>query len=444
MHRTLCTLAALLICSFCSLATNVSGYIGANTTWTKANSPYVVKGNIDIDTGATLTIDPGVHILFDGNYVIYVDGKIRMQGTAVDSIFITSNKSIPAISDYSGIDIRNSTSKDTFLFDYCHFSYAGAGIFVRNIAAKITNCVFDYCGNGVYNGYATTSYTYIYNCRFNYNNAGLYTNGATTVTNSLFMHSTLWGIYVNTWHSANYASHNVFIDNPEAIVKCTNVFYNTITNCNNTGLRDCGNISYNQIWNCKTGITGGVNISHNGVEYNDVGLMRVYTTTYVHYNCIAHNKTLNLKQVNSNIDVSNNYWGIIDSAKIADSIYDFYDDFISGKAMFIPFLNSPDSGCADTISLPDTTHTPTRIPIVGTQQTICVYPNPVISSFTIDAGTEAIQEVFIYNTTGSLVFQTTIHKNKLELDASSFPNGIYMYKVRLSDKSIIIGKVLKE
>ncbi len=47
-------------------ATNVSGTISTNTTWTLANSPYVMTGNVTVSTGVTLTIEPGVtsHITF--------------------------------------------------------------------------------------------------------------------------------------------------------------------------------------------------------------------------------------------------------------------------------------------------------------------------------------------------------------------------------------------
>ena len=47
-------------------ATDVSG--NQNGTWTKANSPYVITGNITIPVGQTLTIDAGVTVNFtNGN-----------------------------------------------------------------------------------------------------------------------------------------------------------------------------------------------------------------------------------------------------------------------------------------------------------------------------------------------------------------------------------------
>ncbi len=54
--------------------------------WTAAGSPYVVAGHIRIPAGETLSIEPGVEIRFDGNYVLAVEGLIQAAGTAGDSI----------------------------------------------------------------------------------------------------------------------------------------------------------------------------------------------------------------------------------------------------------------------------------------------------------------------------------------------------------------------
>src|SRR3990172_10271824 len=43
--------------------TSVSGYITSDTTWTKANSPYVA-GNVIVNSGVTLTIEQGVTVKF--------------------------------------------------------------------------------------------------------------------------------------------------------------------------------------------------------------------------------------------------------------------------------------------------------------------------------------------------------------------------------------------
>ncbi len=81
--------------TFCLAAqsgSNVSGIIRSDTTWTKANSPYNLGGNIAIDKGVTLTIEPGVTVNLD-MYYIRVNGALTVRGTSVDNIYLNAAKS---------------------------------------------------------------------------------------------------------------------------------------------------------------------------------------------------------------------------------------------------------------------------------------------------------------------------------------------------------------
>src|SRR5256885_12199437 len=83
--------------------TNVSGGIYTNTTWTLANSPYIVVDTIVVFPGVTLTIEPGVTVKFaDGKYLEVRQGSLIAAGTATDSITITSNSFSPTIGIYKG------------------------------------------------------------------------------------------------------------------------------------------------------------------------------------------------------------------------------------------------------------------------------------------------------------------------------------------------------
>ena len=46
----------------------VSGFISTNTTWTASESPYVVSGDLQITSGALLSIQPGVTVLMNGEF----------------------------------------------------------------------------------------------------------------------------------------------------------------------------------------------------------------------------------------------------------------------------------------------------------------------------------------------------------------------------------------
>jgi hypothetical protein len=64
------------------LAQGVSfgGIIGSDTTWTLANSPYNITGNILVNNGVTLTIEPGVTVNLNGFYIL-VNGTLQARGT---------------------------------------------------------------------------------------------------------------------------------------------------------------------------------------------------------------------------------------------------------------------------------------------------------------------------------------------------------------------------
>jgi hypothetical protein len=66
-------------------STDVSGVIGSGTTWTKANSPYSLVGNVLVGNGATLTIEAGATINLN-DFCIMVNSTLRVQGSGSDKI----------------------------------------------------------------------------------------------------------------------------------------------------------------------------------------------------------------------------------------------------------------------------------------------------------------------------------------------------------------------
>ncbi len=68
--------------------TSASGIIASNTTWTRANSPYTLSGPILVNKSVTLTVEPGVIVNLNGNY-IQVDGTLQAKGS--DNEYVTLN-----------------------------------------------------------------------------------------------------------------------------------------------------------------------------------------------------------------------------------------------------------------------------------------------------------------------------------------------------------------
>jgi hypothetical protein len=66
----------------------VPAVIATDTTWTKANSPYYVDSNVAIQSGVTVTIEPGVRVIFNNKYYIFVysGSSIIAKGTPTEHI----------------------------------------------------------------------------------------------------------------------------------------------------------------------------------------------------------------------------------------------------------------------------------------------------------------------------------------------------------------------
>jgi len=76
-------------------STSVSGIIASSTTWTRAGSPYVVTGTVQIAHGATLTVEPGV-VVESSSGSIQVFGGLNAAGTSLDKVTFNSVAIEPA------------------------------------------------------------------------------------------------------------------------------------------------------------------------------------------------------------------------------------------------------------------------------------------------------------------------------------------------------------
>jgi parallel beta-helix repeat protein len=118
----MCIAVILLLPATILAGTTVYGNVSG--TWDLAGSPYWVVDNCQV-TG-TLTIDPGVEVLFAGYSEINVTGTLNAVGTESNPIVFSSMQSSPAPGDWSRIylDYCNLT------MDWWEVSYASTGIYV--------------------------------------------------------------------------------------------------------------------------------------------------------------------------------------------------------------------------------------------------------------------------------------------------------------------------
>lgn len=447
MNKIFLLTSVCLLCFVKVFATNVSGYFSTNVTWTKANSPYVITGDILIDTPATLTIEPGVTVIASDNYTIYIDGKINAVGTSSDSITFTCSK-IPTSkyrTTWKGIEIRHRSFNDTMEFKFCHFEYASYTIYSAYNPVKISNCMFYYNGTVFQSlGYAE-SYVEMSHCAF-------IDDGYTTNVGryALFTDNEMRNCDFGFDGMGGVIAHNLSVGCGYGIKieGYGDVYDNIVVNAGVTGIY-CGSalVRNNQVWYSKVGITyGGGYVEHNGLKYNDIGIIASQYTGSgnIRNNCIEDSKQYGFQSSSMDIDVSGNYWGTTDSLIIAASIQDFYHNFSLGKVAFWPVLQSADSGCADTVNVPGYGN-PTSVVNVNKTADLKIYPNPVTGSVTLQAlNSGKMNSVIVYNLVGTEVLKASVNGSTIVIDMSSLTSGMYLYKVQMNDNTTVSGKLMKE
>jgi hypothetical protein len=136
-------------------ATDVTGNIDGPTSWTATNNPYIVKSQITITDGATLTISEGVIVKFESAGELIADGNIEAKGTEASPIYFTSifDDSVvgdtngdgvvtkPNLSDWRGVTLKSISSSS--VFDYVVLKYSSYGIIAENTTVSSNSLDID-------------------------------------------------------------------------------------------------------------------------------------------------------------------------------------------------------------------------------------------------------------------------------------------------------------
>ncbi len=372
-------------------ATDISGIIGSDTTWTRASSPYSLTGNMLVNNGVTLTVGAGVTVNLN-DYYIMVNGTLRAQGSGADKIqfnggeiTFTEHSSDWNEQTGSGCIIENANLDST---------YVGIG----SVSTKITN-----------NSISTIRVAYQTIMEHNtiHDNVTFYSGASGTLSHNIISgrleitssspmvsNNTISGeVYVSGGSptiSHNTISGEIDVSGGSISSDFPVVSNNHITggdtgiSCNGYAL-----ISDNNISGCTSGIqlypiqvlggtsnaypliernlitynTYGIKITlssrsepgtlaptiqNNTIAHNAVGIY-VYIGNYdgtptIIYNNIHDNSDYNIQlgeDTENDIDATYNWWGTTDVSAINQSIYDYKNDFYLGTVNFVPFLTEP-------------------------------------------------------------------------------------------------------
>jgi parallel beta-helix repeat protein len=249
--------------------TDVSGFIDTDQTWTPGGSPYIVIDNLYILFDVTLTIEPGVHVKFDGDYYIALYGNLTANGTESNRIVFTSNLADPHMGDWSRIEVEDSGHIE---MRYCDIAYGGLSIYLHKSGGHIFE-----------------------NSYFYDNVISIYLNASSNnrFINNIFLDNPYNAIHLDVSADNNLIADNTF-DHCSWCVKLWD------SNSNNSILN-------NSISNSWLGIfsqTGNNTIANNTIFQNEKGIMFDISA---HNNRVYHNNFLdNTVQVETYGD--DNFW----------------------------------------------------------------------------------------------------------------------------------------
>ena len=154
----------LLVCLLTVGLSHAQLQISGPQSGTLGPGDYIVIGDISVQSGQTLTIEPGTNFLHNGGWAWNIYGQLNAEGTETDSIYFVRQSEVP---NYRWKSIRfQSGASDASTLDYCvidncnipsgsPYTMRGGGIYSNGCAVTITNTRISNCdaywdGGGIY------------------------------------------------------------------------------------------------------------------------------------------------------------------------------------------------------------------------------------------------------------------------------------------------------
>jgi hypothetical protein len=469
-----------LVCGAIHAQTNVNGGISSNTSWTKSNSPYVILTSVVVDSGITLSIEPGVTVRFADNTSLELNqSSIIALGTSTDSITFTSNSSSPVVGIYSGVNLNGGSMISQF--NYCNFKYADFAIQTSHINDTLTikNSNMVHNNNGISCPYAkliidSCKFTgnaaaisgggAIFNSVISNNQTGISEQGQASVVKNCIVNSNITGISETEGQIINsvikYNETGLILGYRTTVNNCTvsggqtgimtpdntcppmwdSIVNSTIDSNAVEGLEmDLSGAIYNCVFrNNAIGLFiprgTAVIVTKNKIEDNDIGIKLGVLGNTIKCNKICGSTLYNVQDLSpGNYAVQHNYWCTSDTAQISASIFDNHDSTGIGRVYFLPL----DSTCYLLNSTED----------ISISDLFNIYPNPTSGKFSIKySGTGSmIKGLTIYNGYGDKVYSNQeSFTSEIKIDISTLPNGIYFLQMNTPDGSFATKKMIKE
>ncbi len=449
-----------------------SGGIYANTTWSVANSPYIINGNVVVFPGVTLTIEPGVEVRIEespsavSTYTIETRGTINMVGDPGSLITFRANTLTQTVGTWGGFMVKNSQG-GIINYDYVSisnainaFNYDGAvpGSIVLN------GCEFKFNGSAINNGInlvATDCYFYgnysavsgwsnftFERCVFDSNSTALPIYASFLSVDSCVFSRNSQAIYFSSSAFTGIEIKNsTFSNNTVAMTNANNGF---VSNClfenNQSGISssiqlniyDC-TFNYNEV---AIAAGFGTSVTNCEINFNTKGVLLGPVSfgqpvPVVENNRICGNSLYNIENsTDLNMYLPTNCFCESDSTIIEDKIYDGYDDITRGLISYAIF----DTTCTTILKIVNKDPSITGIEETETAL-LNVYPNPVSDRVQINCYEAGFIQITDVN--GRKVFaQNTLSGNN-SVDLSALEKGLYFIQFTGNGKRMQTIKIVK-
>ena len=474
MNKLLLIIGFLLSVYSSFAQTLVHGGIYANTTWSLANSPYLMDGSVVVFPGVTLTIEPGVEVKVKENgysgsqYYLETRGTINMIGkpgalisfqseTAATSNYawfgILVKNSQGGVLNYDYVSISNALyaiNYDSFippllLLNQCTFSYNTNAVNV-GFEIQADSCTFIGNGNAVY-GWSLFTFT---NCVFDSNqqalpiyatellikdciftnnmmgvNAGSGIINGMNVSNCLFDNNTI------AFQNANsgLVDSCTFTNNEQGITYSNTVeIRNSVFTANETALQvGLGTLVYNcEIIGNATGVAIGP------VEFGQ-------PVPVIENNRICSNTNFNIdNRTDLNLFIPSNCFCSSDSAEIEVKLLDGYDDITKGLISYSIF----DTTCTTVIE------TVMKQPVTSTEESsgkteIMIFPNPVTDLVNIN-NNNSFTQAEIIDVRGQFHMSWKLLFGNSQKDLSALPAGVYFLRLTAPGVATQYNRIIRQ
>jgi len=190
MRIIISSIVIMLITSLAAICqTIINSNINTNESWNSAGNPYQIADNIELESGVTLSINSGVRVEFQGQYVLKISGELNATGTEQDSILFTVES---GVTNHGGIRVEEGSNTSILTYVIVEYGFTrdtlsgtptgaerdddpkgwGGGVLVNNSNLTISHSTIRHCdarrGGGLF---AYNSSILIQKCNIYNNNA---------------------------------------------------------------------------------------------------------------------------------------------------------------------------------------------------------------------------------------------------------------------------------